>query len=320
MAQRLEPLWRFRDGAGGLDSARQDAVELALGALAADACCLCLRPGGAGPIEIPAFAGDRGACARTETGPFGPSIARAVDDGEAFLGSAEDGCCAAAPLVPERAGAGALVAWRGAPFDGDELALLRICAARAASTIGRARDREAWAEENRRLEARLHRFELIRRVGMTLIEGDGLEESMQKVVDMVATTLDYSQTAVLLLDPDLEELDLVSAYGYGEVTGLRIPLSQGATGYAARHAEPVNIRDVRSDPRYVKGTSRGRSELAVPIMMRGEVIGVLDVESPTPGAFGEDDVETLTVVASYAAAGIQLARLGRASGEREGKT
>jgi GAF domain-containing protein len=159
------------------------------------------------------------------------------------------------------------------------------------------------------LMARLERLELIHRVGKTLIEVPCIEDSIQRVVDTIATTLNYCRTAVLLLDPDLEELDLISAYGYGEVNGLRIPLTQGATGYAARQAESVNIADVTTDPRYVKSMNRCRSNLAVPIIFDNEVLGVIDVESPEFGAFGVEDVKTIEVIASYAAAAIQHARV-----------
>ncbi len=167
-------------------------------------------------------------------------------------------------------------------------------------------------EQSRKIEAltaRLERLEFIHRVGKTLIEVPCIEDSIQRVVDTIATTLNYCRTAVLLLDPDLEELDIISAYGYGEVDGLRIPITQGATGYAARQAESVNIADVTSDPRYVKGMNRCRSELAVPIIFDDEVLGVIDVESPEVGAFGAEDVKTLEVIASYAAAAIRHARV-----------
>lgn len=158
------------------------------------------------------------------------------------------------------------------------------------------------------LQARSDRYELIHRVGQSLVEGVSLEEAMQKVVDIVATRLNYSQTAVLLLDPELEELEVISAYGYGDVSGLRIPVSQGATGYAVRHAEPVNIGDVTTDPRYLKGITAGRSELVVPIVRNGGIVGVIDVESPIFGAFDNEDLSLLTVVASYASAAIGAAQ------------
>lgn len=181
---------------------------------------------------------------------------------------------------------------------------------------GSREDPRRLREENERLRSQAQRYELIHRVGRTLIEVPEIGDAMQRVVEMVASTLGYSRTAALLLDEQLEELELVSAYGYGEVSGLRIPLSQGATGYAARHNETVNIRDVTADPRYVKGTTRGRSELAVPIAIGDEVIGVVDVESPEVGAFGRQDVEVLSAVSSYAAAAVSSFQLREEAASR----
>jgi GAF domain-containing protein len=159
------------------------------------------------------------------------------------------------------------------------------------------------------LTAQAARFELIHRVGQALIEAPDLDTAMGRVVEMVATHLGYSRTAVLLRDLDLDELELVSAFGYGELHGLRIPLSQGATGFAVRRNETVNIPDVTSDPRYVRGVTRGRSELAVPIRLDGAVIGAIDIESTEPGAFGPADVEVVEHVAFYAAAAINAWRM-----------
>jgi putative methionine-R-sulfoxide reductase with GAF domain len=202
-----------------------------------------------------------------------------------------------------------------AAFDETDLALLEAFAAHAACAIQATRDRDAFRKKATRLGQRVERFELIHRVGQTLVEDVALEEVMQRVVEMVATALDYNLAAVLLLDREVDELHIVSQFGYDAVRGLRIPLARGATGYAVRHAEPVNIPDVSRDSRYITGTGKGRSELAVPIVLHDEVIGVLDVESPVPGAFGDEDVNLLSAVASYAAAAIGASRL-RAEAER----
>jgi len=170
----------------------------------------------------------------------------------------------------------------------------------------------ALDQAHRRAEAlfaQSARLELAHRVGQALIEAPDLDTAMGRAVELLATTLDYHRAAVLLLDRELEELELVAAFGCDDVSGLRIPLSQGATGFAARHGENVNIGDVTSDPRYVKGTSRGRSELAVPIVLGGEVIGVIDVESTELSAFGPGDVEVIERVALHAAAAINTWRL-----------
>jgi GAF domain-containing protein len=202
-----------------------------------------------------------------------------------------------------------------AAFAETELALLGAFTAHAACAISAAQERETRGDDHEILARRAARFELIHRVGQTLIEDVDLDESMQRVVEMVATALDYSQAAVLLVDRKTDELYIVSQYGYDDVSGLRIPLSQGATGYAVRHAEPVNIPDVAADPRYIKGTSRGRSELTVPIVLHREVIGALDVESPQQGAFGRRDISLLSAVASYAAAAIGASQV-RTEAER----
>ncbi|MBW2276304.1 MAG: GAF domain-containing protein [Deltaproteobacteria bacterium] len=200
-------------------------------------------------------------------------------------------------------------------FGDTELALLEAFAVHVACALQATREREISRRKAARLGQRAERFELIHRVGQTLVEDVRLDEAMQRVVEMVATALDYNLAAVLLLDREIDELYFVSQYGYEAVHGLRIPLSQGATGYAVRHAEPVNIPDVATDSRYIKGTGQGRSELAVPISLRDEVIGVIDVESPVPAAFGDEDVNLLSAVASYAAAAIGASRL-RAEAER----
>ncbi|MDD5307500.1 MAG: GAF domain-containing protein [Deltaproteobacteria bacterium] len=194
-----------------------------------------------------------------------------------------------------------------AAFDRDDLLLLSVFAGQAGAILGAARARAALEEEISRLTAKAARFELIHRVGQTLVDGPDLKTAMQRVAELVATSLGYNHTSVLLFDPALEELEIISAYGYCDTKGLRIPVSQGATGYAARHGEPVIISDVTSDPRYVKGLRNGRSELAVPVTRGGAVCGVIDVESPDLAAFGEKDVALLQVVASYTAAAVAAA-------------
>lgn len=171
----------------------------------------------------------------------------------------------------------------------------------------------AWRKDNFRariveLKARSERHELIDKIGRTLAQGSNLKATMQRVVDMVATNLHYSQTAVLLYDEAFEELEVISAFGYGDIDGLRIPISQGATGYAVRQREVVVIPDVTTDPRYVKGMRGGRSELAVPIIANEKVLGAIDVESPFLNAFDTEDVRLLELVASYTAGAIGISK------------
>lgn len=69
----------------------------------------------------------------------------------------------------------------------------------------------------------------------------------------------------------------------------RIPLNQGICGAAASSGKTVVVDDVRKDPRYLACSLETKSEIVVPIFVRGEVVGELDIDSHFPAAFGQED-------------------------------
>jgi GAF domain-containing protein len=69
----------------------------------------------------------------------------------------------------------------------------------------------------------------------------------------------------------------------------RIPLNQGICGAAASSGHTVIVDDVNADPRYLACSIATKSEIVVPIFVKGEVVGELDVDSHTPAAFTADD-------------------------------
>ncbi|HZP24251.1 MAG TPA: GAF domain-containing protein [Terriglobales bacterium] len=69
----------------------------------------------------------------------------------------------------------------------------------------------------------------------------------------------------------------------------RIPLNQGICGAAASTGHTLVIDDVSKDPRYLACSVETRSEIVVPITVKGEVVGELDIDSHTPAAFTADD-------------------------------
>ncbi len=73
----------------------------------------------------------------------------------------------------------------------------------------------------------------------------------------------------------------------------RIPLNQGICGAAASSGRTVIIDDVNADPRYLACSLETKSEIVVPIVVKGEVVGELDVDSHTPAAFTADDRQLL---------------------------
>ena len=102
------------------------------------------------------------------------------------------------------------------------------------------------------------------------------------------------------------------------IAGLRLRVSvdagvpcppEGLVGAAATLKEPVVVADVTADARYLMVNPETRSELAIPMMHKGKVIGVLDLESPQLNYFTEDHVQTLAILAANLAVYLENARL-----------
>jgi L-methionine (R)-S-oxide reductase len=81
----------------------------------------------------------------------------------------------------------------------------------------------------------------------------------------------------------------------------RIPLGRGICGAAAAEAITIIVDDVNSDPRYLECSLETRSEIVVPIIHRGVVLGEIDIDSHVPAAFGGADRDLLEQVASQLA-------------------
>ena len=75
----------------------------------------------------------------------------------------------------------------------------------------------------------------------------------------------------------------------GKPACLRIPLGKGVCGTAAERRETVVVADVHQFPGHIACDSASRSEIVVPIVADGQLIGVLDLDSPLPGRFDEQD-------------------------------
>src|SRR6202034_3572698 len=72
---------------------------------------------------------------------------------------------------------------------------------------------------------------------------------------------------------------------------IRIALHQGICGAAASTGKTVIVDDVSKDPRYLACSLETKSEIVVPVFVRGKVVGELDIDSHFPSAFGEEDCE-----------------------------
>lgn len=139
-----------------------------------------------------------------------------------------------------------------------------------------------------------------------------LEKLLPAVAQLVKKVIDYEIFAILLAG-EAAVLRIRFAIGHREevVTRLRINIGEGITGAAAATRKTVLVNDVRNDPRYLNAVDPVRSELAVPMVARGRVVGVIDIQSTRLNAFSEQEQGIVELIASRVAMAIDNARLYR---------
>jgi PAS domain S-box-containing protein len=170
------------------------------------------------------------------------------------------------------------------------------------------------------LRERAHRQELISQVSRRTATLLRIDELLQQAVTLIRTSFDYSTAAVFLVSGDelvLRASTHPSAPRYVGAFRLRVG-REGICGCVASTGRPLVVGDVSREPRYVSLLESGgiTSELAVPILRRDRVIGVLDVQSSRRNAFSEMDVLTQQTIADQLSAAIENARLYEETGRR----
>ncbi len=138
-----------------------------------------------------------------------------------------------------------------------------------------------------------------------------LNTLLQRVAEMLKRFIDYEIFAILLLNDKAQELRVRFQVGHPPEVAerIRIKVGQGVTGRAVQTRQPVLVNDLVGEQNVINYTPGVRSELAVPLIAKNKVIGVLDVEAGQPGAFTEEHTRLLTLFASRIAVGIENARL-----------
>ncbi|HXO32877.1 MAG TPA: GAF domain-containing protein [Candidatus Acidoferrales bacterium] len=138
-----------------------------------------------------------------------------------------------------------------------------------------------------------------------------LDTTLRRVAEVVRKVIDYEIFAILLLNDKTQELRFRFQVGYPPdfTEGARVKLGEGVTGQAAQSRQAVLIDDVTQDPAYISAVPNVRSELAVPLITKNRVIGVIDLEARDPGYFNEEHSRLLTLVASRIASVIENAQL-----------
>ncbi|HEV3306631.1 MAG TPA: GAF domain-containing protein [Candidatus Sulfotelmatobacter sp.] len=138
-----------------------------------------------------------------------------------------------------------------------------------------------------------------------------LDTTLRRVSEVVRKVIDYEIFAILLLNDKTQELRIRFQVGYPAdfAERARVKLGEGVSGQAAQSRQSVLVDDVTQDPAYIAAVPNVRSELAVPLITKNRVIGVIDLEARDPGYFTEEHSRLLTLIASRIAGGIENAQL-----------
>ncbi len=188
-------------------------------------------------------------------------------------------------------------------FSGQDRALLQLIAGRVGAAI-----------DNARLYRRVDRQNRTQRTLTRLAQEFSSILRLDKLLDEIAKSIhaliNYDAFVVLQVDEPKRQLRSLFSLRYDQRVQLEsLPIDKGITGAAASSGQPVLARDTLSDPRYVESHPGIRSEVAVPLIVKDRVIGVMDLESAHVGAFTEDHVRALRLIAPQIAIAIENARL-----------
>ncbi len=137
-----------------------------------------------------------------------------------------------------------------------------------------------------------------------------LETLLKRTAELVQAIIPYRIFAILLVNDRTRELVVRFQIGHTtQVERLRVPMGRGVVGHVAQTRQPVLLNDVTTAENYVEVNSDVRSELAVPLIAKNRLIGVLDIESEQAGYFRAEHLRLLTLTASRIAQAIENARL-----------
>lgn len=158
------------------------------------------------------------------------------------------------------------------------------------------------SEELSELKARYDRLNLLHEVGKVIHSTLDPQEALQLILDEAVQLMRASSGSMVLINPTNGFLEIHASKGLPpNAAELKLRVGEGITGWVARTGKPARVGDVTQDPRYVMLRRGARSELAVPLEVKGEVRGVLNVDSDRLDAFGVEDQELLEALAVQAA-------------------
>lgn len=197
-------------------------------------------------------------------------------------------------------------------FTEDHKRLLTLIGSRMAVGIENA---QLYTRSTRQARTLLLLNEIARELTSIL----NLDELLKRIGELLSRLIDFQMFSILLIEPGSEKLQHRFSLRFQENIHLKhdIPLGHGIVGHAAQQKEAILVPDVSKDPRYVNVNPETRSELAVPLIYKDKVIGVLDLEHTRRGFFTDDHRRTVTTLAAQVAIAVENAQLYERVAEQE---
>ncbi|MCK6538953.1 MAG: GAF domain-containing protein [Anaerolineales bacterium] len=168
---------------------------------------------------------------------------------------------------------------------------------------------------NQRNEKRAKQFEAIAQLAHATASNENLETLLPRLASLISEQFGFYHTGIFLLDEKREYAVLRAANSEGGkrmlARGHKLQVGQtGIVGYVAAVGAPRIALDVGADAAYFDNPElpNTRSEMALPLRVGDEIIGVLDAQSIVSNAFQEEDIEVLSTLADQVAIAIQNAR------------
>ncbi len=192
-------------------------------------------------------------------------------------------------------------------FDQAELRILGLLADQAAIAIENA-------NLHQRVQRRIKELTFLNRVGQTLVSSLEPDQVLETVIEQSTHILNAAAASVLLLDPTGQELVFTVVIGTDQARNLRLPAVQGIAGHVLHNNTPLIVHDVSTSPYFYPNIDKTtgfvtRSILAVPLQVRGQVIGVIEAVNKIEGHFDQSDLGLLVAISQSAAIAIENARL-----------
>ncbi|GAC1345598.1 MAG: hypothetical protein NVSMB23_21950 [Myxococcales bacterium] len=167
---------------------------------------------------------------------------------------------------------------------------------------------------NERMAAHVREMELLLGVAASLSGTLDLPQQLADLGRKVCEGFDIADLSVMLIDDATQQLvvEAVAGEAPAGARGMRFQIGEGVAGQAAARGETIYVPDVSQDPRYLhyKGSRQNTgSFVAVPLRVKGRVVGILSLNRPRAGAFTPQEIRLAEAIASQAALAITNARL-----------